>query len=153
MADLMNPEQEAASLLAVHGEAARCQALITQQFGVIQSRTQALIGLATLALTITGFSGPRMAASSALARWTMILGLAWVLTAVVIALRGALRIRWLTQITGATPQAALVAMIQYRDRKTRRFGQALFCLVVGLALYVTSVVAYMATGLQSPGGA
>lgn len=147
MADTLPPEAEAEALLALHGDPARCQEVITRQFDVIQTRTQAVIGLATLALTITGFSGPRMAASSQLSRYSMILGLIWVLVAVLIALQGALRIRWLTQISGGTAKAALKAMIAYRDRKTQRFRQSLLCLAIGLTFYVISVVAYMATGL------
>lgn len=58
-----------------------------------------------------------------------------------------LRDRWLTQIGGPDPETTLVALIEYRDRKTRRFRQALVCLVVGLGFYVGSVVAYMATGI------
>lgn len=147
MKNRLDPVAEARALLRQHGDLAPCQAVITHQFDVIQSRTQAVIGLATLALTITGFSGPRMAASSLLARYTMILGLVWVLVAILIALRGALQIRWLTQIEGDSPEATLTAMIDYRDRKTRRFSQSLVSLAVGLSFYVTSVLAYMSTGL------
>ena len=133
--------------MVLHGDPKGSHGAITHQFDVIQTRTQSVIALATLAQTITGFSGPRIAASGALSRYTMILGLFWVLLAILIALLGALRIRWLTQISGPTHEATLIAMIAYRDQKTRRFRQSLVCLAVGLSFYVASVVAYMATGL------
>jgi hypothetical protein len=148
MSEPLGPKEEAHALMALHGDARGSHGAITHQFDVIQTRTQSVIGLATLALTITGFSGPRIAANSALSRYTMILGLVWVLLAIIIALLGALRIRWLTQISAPTQEAYLVAMIAYRDQKTRRFQQSLSCLAVGLFFYVLSVVAYMATGLQ-----
>ena len=147
MMNSLSPQEEARNLLELQGDVSASQAVITRQFDVIQTRTQALIGLATLALTITGFSGPRIAASSPFSRYAMVLGLAWVLLSILIALVGALRIRWLTQIRADTPEATLTAMIHYRDRKTRRFRQALTCLAVGLTFYVSSVVAYMLTGL------
>lgn len=147
MTESLNPQEEARNLLDLQVGLTAGQAAITHQFDVIQTRTQALIGLATLALTITGFSGPRIAASSLFSRYTMVLGLTWVLLAILIALVGALRIRWLTQIRCDTPEATLTEMIHYRDRKTRRFRQSLSCLAVGLAFYVGSVVAYMLTGL------
>jgi hypothetical protein len=144
----MHPQAEARSLLKLSGDFGRAREAITHQFDVIQARTQALIGLATLALTITGFSGPKIAASSLFSRYAMILGLVFVLVAIVVALVGALRIRWLTQIGGPDPESTLMALIEYRDRKTHRFRQALVCLVTGLGFYVASVVAYMATGIE-----
>ena len=136
-------ETEARNLLRLHGSFLECQRLITHQFDVIQSRTQALMGLATLTLTITGFSGPRIAASNPVSRWTMIAGLALVLVSVVAALTGTFRIRWLTQIQGDDDADALARMIGYRDAKTAQYRRAMAALAVGLVCYITSVIAYM----------
>ncbi|MBT4501769.1 MAG: hypothetical protein HOC74_28825 [Gemmatimonadetes bacterium] len=146
MSTPLSSQEEAGSLLERDEAFARSQSVITHQFDVIQTRTQAVIGLATLALTITGFSGPKIAASSPFSRYAMVLGLCFTLISVCIALVGALHIRWLTQIGGETPEAALTSMIEYRDRKTRRFRQALVALVVGLSFYVASVVTFMLKG-------
>ncbi|MEW6750482.1 MAG: hypothetical protein AB1505_05825 [Candidatus Latescibacterota bacterium] len=143
-------EEEARSLLQVHGDLLHCQQVIVHQFDVIQARTQSLLALATLALTITGFSGPRIAASSSFSRWTMVLGLACVLVSLAIGLVGAMRIRWLTQVSAPTAEETVAAMIAYRDRKTRAFRHALVSLVAGLIFYVGSVIGYMLTGLWRP---
>lgn len=146
MRDAPTPQEEARHLLELHGQEVASRQAITQQFDVIQARTQALIGLATLALTITGFSGPRIAASNPFSRYAMVLGLVLTLGAMAVALIGALRIRWLTQITADTPAAALTTMIVYREEKTRRYRHSLLLLVAGLTAYVASVVGYMLSG-------
>ena len=139
----MTTIEEARQLLRAHDGLLACQQLITHQFDVIQSRTQALMGLATLALTITGFSGPRIAASNPISRWTMVVGLLFVLVSVVASLTGSFRIRWLTQITGDDEIDTLTKMIGYRNDKTVQYRRAMASLAFGLVCYITSVMAYM----------
>lgn len=82
MTHSLAPPQEARALHQLQGDLAASQTVITHQFDVIQTRTQALI-----------------------------------------------------------------AMIHYRDRKTRRLRQALLSLAAGLTFCVGSAVAFMLTGL------
>ena len=145
----MSAEDEARNLLAQYGNLLSCQQIITHQFDVLQSRTHMMLTLATLTLTITGFSGPKIAASNWVSQYTMVLGLVFVLGAVIVTLGGTLRIRWLTQITKNTDRETLEAMVTYRDRKTRLFRIELTLLVVGLSCYVASVITYMLVGLES----
>jgi hypothetical protein len=75
----------------------------------------------------------------------MAIGLVLVLAAVVILLR-TMRIHWLTQFLDDDPQALLVAIITYRNRKTRLFLIYLVLITIGLTCYVAAVIAYLITG-------
>lgn len=145
---LPTPEAEAAHLLRRQGgpdHIAECTTLISTQFVVMQTRSHLLLTLATIILTITGFSGPRIASSGLFARTSMAIGLVLVLAAVVILLR-TMRIHWLTQFLDEDPQALLVAIITYRNHKTRLFLIYLVLITVGLTFYVAAVIAYLITG-------
>lgn len=137
---------EARRLLALHrDDAARTYDVVRQQFMVLQTRSQLLLTLATITLTITGFSGPKMVQSGAFARWAMVSGLALVLVAVLL-LVGGLNVKWLSQFDAGSPEATLAEAIAYRDRKTRRFQAELGLLMAGVAAYVSAVIAYLVTG-------
>lgn len=143
---MIEAQREAERLLTLYdGALPRCLDVLTHQFGVLQSRSQLLLTLATITLTITGFSGPRIAASGAVARWSLVVGLALVLLAVVLILLGTLRIRWMTQLVH--DPASLAEAIAYRDRKTRKYLLQLAILVAGLTAYVCAVIAYFLTGV------
>ena len=142
-----DPEDEARELLALQGggrEAlARAVELLSRQFLVIQNSSQLLLTLATITLTITGFSGPKMAESGVLARVGLVAGLIFVLLAVVLLLAN-LRIRWLTHFIGPDPQRSLVAALRYRNAKTRWYLVQIVLLSIGLGCYVGAIVAYVA---------
>ena len=142
-----DPEDEARELLALHGGGrdalARAVELLSRQFLVIQNRSQLLLTLATITLTITGFSGPKMAESGVLARIGLVAGLIFVLLAVVLLLAN-LRIRWLTHFIGPDPQRSLVAALRYRNAKTRWYLAQIVLLMIGLGCYVGAIVAYVA---------
>ena len=134
---------EARRLLDLHkGDAARTYDVVRQQFGVLQSRSQLLLTLATITLTITGFSGPAMAKSGLFARVAMSVGLTLVLSAVLVLLFG-LRVRWLSQFDAGSAEATLAEAIAYRDRKTARFQAEICMLGLGIAAYVSAVIAYL----------
>lgn len=147
MQGLIDPADEAAALLEAHGGVGglpQVQAVLESQFSVLQTRTQLILTLATIVLTITGFSGPRIAESGVLARWSMAGGLLLVLAAVLLALVGSLGIRWVTQ--AATPESGVEGLrlvIAYRNRKTRAYQLQLGLLGIGLGCYVTSVIAFL----------
>lgn len=145
----MTPGEEARTLLDRFETLIASQQIITHQFDVLQSRTHMMLTLATLTLTITGFSGPKIAASNVVSQYTMILGLIFVLAAVVVTLGGTLRIRWLTQIGQGDAVQVIKDMIVYRNQKTRLFRVELTLLVLGLTFYVTSVITFMLVGLDA----
>lgn len=139
---------EARTLLQTHGgEAglADCLKVISQQFVVLQTRSQLLLTLATIVLTITGFSGPRIAASGTFARVAMAVGLLLTLIAVLVLLLN-LRIRWLTQFQGVDAQQVLTDIITYREGKRLAYLWIISILMAGLASYVAAVIAFLITG-------
>jgi hypothetical protein len=147
----LRPEQEAEHLLSLYegpSQLARCIEFLRHHFDVIQGRSQLLLTLATIALTITGFSGPKIAESGIFARQAMLVGIAFVLAAIVLLLLGGLRIRWTTQLMGADPRETLVRIIRYRNQKTRYYFWELTFLVIGIASYVASVGAYLVAGVR-----
>lgn len=141
---ILAPPEEADRLLSWHdGELAACLTDLNLQFQVLQTRSQLLLTLATLTLTITGFSGPKIAQTNALARYSIALGLVFVLISTILVLIGTLRIQWMTQVEAETPRATLVAILTYRNQKSALYRVELLLLVIGLACYVTSVVTYL----------
>ena len=143
----VTPEEEADHLLALFGgELARCIEFLRHHFDVIQARSHLLLTLGTLALTITGFSGPKIAQTNMFARYSMAFGIVFVLSALVILLLGSLRIRWTTQIIGDDGRDTLSSIIRYRNQKTRLYFVELTLLVIGLTSYVASVVTSLMEG-------
>lgn len=141
------PEEEAAYLLDLYdGKLSSCLEFTKQHFSVIQTRSQLLLTICTLALTITGFSGPRIVQTNLFARYSMVLGIVFVLATMLILLIGGLRIRYVTQIVGDSPLATLSSIIRYRNNKTRLYGLELSLLVIGLSGYVASVVTFLLFG-------
>jgi hypothetical protein len=142
--------EEARHLLAVGGGLRGALELLMTQFNVLQTRAQVLLTVSTLALTITGFSGPRIAQSGDFPRLSMAVGLVFVLASMLLILGGSLRIRWVTQFrapAGSTDETALVAeVVCHRDRKTRLFFVELCLLLAGLSAYVAAVIAYFLFG-------
>lgn len=140
------PEAEAGQLLAMHPgpqQLASCIQFLRHQFDVIQARMQILLTLSTLALTITGFSGPKIAQTNAFARVSMALGIVFVLAALLVLLKSGLKLRWISQFTETDPTKILADIIRYRDGKTVIYGRALGLLLIGLTSYVASVVTFL----------
>lgn len=141
----LTPEQELDYLHELHGreQPDRALAVIVGQFETLQSRAQTLLGLVTICLTISGFSGPSIAASGPGARWSISVGLALVLAAAVVTLAGPLQLRWATQWRAESNEASLLGLIRNRNERTRRYNLAFRLLVLGLAGYVGSLVSYL----------
>ncbi len=141
---------EARHLLAVGAGLRGALELLMTQFNVLQTRSQVLLTVSTLALTITGFSGPRIAESGDFPRVAMAVGLVFVLASMLLILGGSLRIRWVTQFrapAGGGDEALVAQIVCHRDRKTRLFFVELCLLLAGLAAYVAAVVAYFLFGV------
>jgi hypothetical protein len=140
---------EARHLLAIGGGLRGALELLMGQFSVLQTRAQVMLTVATLALTITGFSGPRIAQSGDFPRFAMAGGLVLVLASMLLILGGSLRIRWVTQFRappGGGDEMLIAQVVCHRDRKTRLFFVELCLLLAGLTAYVAAVVVYFLTG-------
>ena len=104
-----------------------------------------LLGLATICLTITGFSGPRMAQSNAYSRFFIAFGLTFVLASVIAIVVGPLRLRWITAWRAGSLDETLLENLKRRDSKTRFYRLATLLLLIGLTGYLLSLIFYLST--------
>lgn len=124
------------------GFSTACEKL-EKQLAVIQTRSQLLLTLGTITLTITGFSGPKIAESGIMAQIGMAGGLIFVLAAMVTLIFGSLQIQWVTQYRADSIKETLLALLAYRDQKTVAYHWEVALLAIGLMFYVGGMVAYV----------
>lgn len=143
----LNPEQELEFLKEIHGDAdpARLFAFLREAFSLLQTRAQMLLGLATICMTITGFSGPRMAASNACSRFFIGFGLLFVLLSVAALVAGPLRLRWMTAWKAEDIDRTLLLHLRQRNQRTAFYRIAMVLLLIGLTGYLLSLIFYLAT--------
>jgi hypothetical protein len=98
-----------------------------------------MLSLSGIVITVTGFSGRTIAATSAVAQACIVGGLLVVLSAAAVAVYGVLRLRWLTQEIGGEALPMLERMIALRDRKARSLSIAMLLFVTGFSLYCLAV--------------
>jgi hypothetical protein len=143
----LSPTQEAEHLLRLFKDSlVDCIGFVQNQFNVIQARSQFLLSLGTLTLTITGFSGPKIAATNLFARLSIAGGIFMVLCSMLMLLLATNRIKWVSQVDEGQPKETLRVIIGYRNKKTSYYQIELMLLVIGLSMYVASVIAYLIFG-------
>ena len=113
--------------------------IIERQLFVLYSRAQLLVSLAGVVITVTGFSGRRIAGTSTPAQLCIICGLATVLGSVIWVYMRVMRITWSTTELCEDPVECLVILIERRNNKTRAFILGGYVFFIGLALYCLSV--------------
>jgi hypothetical protein len=116
---------------------------VRDSFQVLYTRSQLLLSLITICLTITGFSGPKIAEANMTSRILIVAGLFFVLLSAVILLSGPLFIKWVHCFKAETFHETIKALIQRRDIRTRKYEVSVYMLVIGLTAYVSSVITYM----------
>ena len=132
--------REAQSILDLcGGNALQAFQIVQSQIATLATRTQAILGLSGIVITVTGFSGRTVAQVSPLARTMIVAGLVIVLAAAAVGVGGVLRMRWATQELGGTPLDTLTRMIGIRDGKEIFLRIALILFVVGFAMYCFAV--------------
>ena len=110
-------------------------------FHVLQARSSMLLSLVTLCLTISGFSGHRIAGTGPLPAVFLSLGLALAVLSGVLLLMGPLRLRWATRfVREGGVDETLEALLELRNIRTRRYHFAALVLVTGLSSYVFSLI-------------
>lgn len=141
----LNADDEVAFLRELHRdpEAEKVLTTLRGAYAVLQTRSQMLLGLATICLTITGFSGPQIAASGVAARSFIVLGVGSVLVTALLLVAGPLQVRWMTQRRGASMDATLAELVRRRNVKTRLYHLATGFLVVGFTAYVLALATYL----------
>lgn len=142
----LKPEEEVEFLKEIHGDDyGKLFGAVKESFALLQTRSQMLLGLATICLTITGFSGPRMAQSNAFSRFFIGFGLSFVLAAVVATVAGPLRFQWITAWKAGSLDETLIENIRRRDSKTCLYRVATFLLLIGLSGYLLSLIFFLTT--------
>lgn len=122
-----------------NGDSARAFDVVERQMSVLVLRTQVLLSLSGIVVTVTGFSGRTIAQTSELARLLIATGILVVLSSAAVAIVGVLRLRWLTQELGDEMEQTLLRMVALRDSKTRFLTAALGLFVVGFGCYVVAI--------------
>jgi hypothetical protein len=134
------PSVEAERILALcSGDALRAFDIVQSQHMTLVLRTQVMLSLSGIVITVTGFSGRAIAETSALARVSIVAGLVLVLLAAAILVAGVLRLKWLTQALREDVRASIVFGLELRNRKARSLSIGLLFFVVGFSLYVLAV--------------
>lgn len=143
----LSPEEELEFLKEIHGdgEPSKLFNALKDAFSLLQTRAQMLLGLATICLTITGFSGPRMAASNGWSRFFIGFGLTFVLLSVMALVAGPLRLRWMTAWKAGDMERTLLLHIRQRNVRTLFYRVAMILLLIGLTGYLLSLVFYLLT--------
>jgi hypothetical protein len=147
MLQKLNPEEELEFLKEIHGsdDYAVLFGVLKDSFSLLQTRSQMLLGLATICLTITGFSGPRMAASNAWSRFFIGFGLSFVLLSVMALVAGPLRLRWMTRWKADDVEHTLLLHLHQRNLRTVYYKVAMFLLLIGLTGYLLSLIFFLMT--------
>ena len=136
----MDPATEARRVLEVHkNDPASALAMLERQLSVINTRADVIMSLAGITITVTGFSGRLIAATDRLAQLCIVAALAFVIVSVSWVFLTVGRICWITSDLGDDTMAALVRIIERRDRRTRAYVIGAVILCIGLALYAASI--------------
>ena len=135
------------------GDQGKAYELVQSQLSVLVLRTQVMLSLSGIVITVTGFSGRTIAQTSEVARLLVAAGILIVLCAAGAAIWGVLRLRWLTQEITDDVEQTLVRMLDIRDEKSRYLAVALVLFVAGFACYCIAIALMLAsTPPLHPGG-
>lgn len=117
----------------------RAFGLVERQLSVLVLRTQVMLSLSGIVITVTGFSGKAIAQTNELARTLVSAGILIVLAAAATAIGGVLRLKWLTQELGEDLRQTLDRMLRVRDEKSKFLSAALVLFIVGFSCYCVAI--------------
>jgi hypothetical protein len=131
--------KEAERILSLAREPKPAFEIVERQLMALTLRTQVMLSLSGIVITVTGFSGRAVAQTGPFARGCIVAGMLLVLAAAAVAIGGVFRLRWLTQLLDEDPLITLERGLELRDQKSRLLSAALLLFVVGFALYCLAV--------------
>lgn len=139
-----NPKSEAFYILnsLTNGDQLTALTLMGEQFSLLQSRCQALLGVATVVITISGIAGARIVPNDLYAGLFIITGLLTTLLAAYMLLLGILKINWVTHYTSEEFEDILAHLIKLRNRKTLWYKRSAICLILGLIQFSVCFICY-----------
>jgi hypothetical protein len=113
--------------------------VVERQLSVLVLRTQVMLSLSGIVITVTGFSGRAIAQTNDLARVLVSLGILIVLAAAATGIGGVLRLRWLTQELTDDTRETLTRMLEIRDTKSKFLSAALVLFLLGFSCYCVAI--------------
>jgi hypothetical protein len=135
-----NVDEEAKEIIAFFdGNKVNIMHTLESQFSTIYQRSQVLISLCGIIVSVTGFSGKTIVLTSLLSRILLITGLTFVLLSGILSIWGVIRFKWITQWYEENLYNVVKNILIRRNRKTLFFRISLFLLLLGLTLYVLSI--------------
>jgi hypothetical protein len=135
----MTQADEARRILALAKEPRLAFEMVERQLSVLVVRTQVILSLSGIVITVTGFSGRAVAQVSFLARLLITVGMFVVLAAAAVGIIGVLRVSWLSSTISDDPLQTLEGALRIRDQKSRWLTVSLLLWVSGFSLYCTAV--------------
>jgi hypothetical protein len=133
------PRREAERILKLFNEPRLAYEVVERQLAVLVTRTQVMLSLSGIVITVTGFSGRAVAQVSTISRVCITSGMFLVLLAAVVAIVGVFRVHWLTETIRDEPLETIERGLAIRDQKARYLKAALAVWVTGFALYCVAV--------------
>ncbi|MBL4850539.1 MAG: hypothetical protein JKY65_33900 [Planctomycetes bacterium] len=133
---------EAEQLLEVfEGRRPELLGFLSAQLSVLKTQASTMMGLAGLAITVTGFSGHHMVRAGRLSSGFMVAGVIGILFSILVTLRVMLQVRWVSQDLQPDLLETVRATILRRDSQQAGLRVAGVFLAIGLAGYLVSVIA------------
>lgn len=139
MANQAQRDEVSRILALTKGDTEKAYGVVERQLSVLVLRTQVMLSLSGIVITVTGFSGRAIAQTSELARVLVSAGILIVLGAAGTAIGGVLRLRWLTQELRDDVRETLDRMLEIRDTKSRFLSVALVLFLVGFSCYCVAI--------------
>ncbi len=139
--------REIESILAHFGpedNRARIYELLNGQLSLIYGRATSLVQIASVVITVTGFSGRIIADTSPIAQALVIGGVSMVSLAAAAALVFVLPVRWITLSMHLPVRAWVLGVVRRRELKVRAIKVATGLLIVGMVMYIAAIALMLA---------
>ena len=135
----MPAKEEANKILSLtNNDLLKALELLEKQLNTLHLRAQVLMSLAGIVVTVTGFSGRLIAATSLTSQILIVTGLSTVLTSAVWVFSQVMGIKWVTSNLTENFAQSLEKIIERRNRKTRAYARGGIILCVGLLFYAVA---------------
>jgi len=121
------------------GQLLEAMGLLERQMNTLHSRAQVLFSFCGIVVTVTGFSGRLIAATSRPAQVCIVAGLTVVIGCAFYLYRSVMTLRWNTQRLDTTPEKTISRILARRDLKTRAYKRGGYFLFLGIILYAVAI--------------
>ena len=132
----MSAKEEAKKILSLtNNDLLKALELLEKQLNTLHMRAQVLMSLAGIVVTVTGFSGRLIAATSLISQILIIIGLVTVLISAVWVFSRVMGIKWVTSNLTENAAESLVKIVERRNIKTQAYSRGGVILCIGLLFY------------------